>query len=502
MLNKRPSYFIRSTINPDKYVIDYDINDLVKKHTQPKDWLNHLHNDLLKFWDCSDAITMEYSLFPTFRGNHGQVLNPDGKDLPPEIIEAIKDPETKDLIDLERNYIKMHSRQTYAYGIAYHITGEEKYLQLCKKGAYSMIQNAKDDSHGLFTNQNRISGTWGDSQKERNSQELAYGLLGIGMYYYLTHDPYALHTILECKEYIFRNYFSRGKGYFTWLPSDIASKAVDISAQLDQLYAYMLLVTPALPEPYQTQWKSDLKMIVNILIKRFYSERYGFFWGNESSEKNHSFGNSHTDFGHSVKTFWLIYQIGCYLDETSFINFARPNIDAVLADAYVAPDRNTPGSWGRRYNKDGSFDNTKEWWQLAELDQACGILSLNDPSYLAYLNETYKYWFQFMIDKEYGEIWHMVDGDTNEPILKYPKIHQWKACHHSFEHCLFGYLISSQIKNSDFILYYAFTDKSEVNYNRVRPYFFDAYIKKTDMEYFHQIDDDTNKIKVKFNSLH
>lgn len=369
------------------------------------------------------------------------------------------------------------------------------YLKQCKKGVESLI-NAMDGNHGMYTRQERNSGRWGQARGDRNSQDLAYGLLGLCMYYFLTHDETVLHHVIKVKNYIFDTYFDEGKGYLTWLPKDNMDNSVEIVAQLDQIYAYMLFVTPSLPEPYKSDWKKDLKKLVDILIYRFYSERYEFFWGQNTSSGTRSLGNAHTDFGHSVKTMWLILMTGVLLDEMSYVTFARQKIDKVLKEAYISKDK----SWGRRFDENGDMDKDKEWWILAELDQATAILSLNDPSYLKYLNNTYSYWFKYMVDYENGEIWHMVDGDTNQPIIRYPKAHSWKTTLHSFEHALFGYMTSSQIKGENFELYYSFAKEQDAE--SAAPYIFRA--NKVGVDFYQEVSfmEDRNRIvKVTYNTL-
>lgn len=316
------------------------------------------------------------------------------------------------------------------------------------------------------------------------------------MYYFLTHDKTVLHHIIQVKDYIFETYFDEGKGYVTWLPKGNMDNSVEIVAQLDQIYAYMLFVTPSLPEPYQSEWKKDLKNLVDILIYRFYSERYEFFWGQDTESGVKRLGADHTDFGHSVKTMWLILMTGVLLHDMSYVIFAREKIDRILKEAYIAKDK----CWGRRFDENGKMDKDKEWWILAELDQATAILSLNDPSYLHYLNHTYAYWFNYMVDHENGEIWHMVDGETNEPVLRYPKVHSWKTSLHSFEHALFGYMTSSQIKGESFELYYAFAEDEDVT--QAAPYIFRA--NKVSVDKYQELSfmEDKNKVvKITYNAL-
>lgn len=472
------------------------VDKLKNEALEPQAWMDHLTNDLLKFWDREDAYTFKGGLFPTYRSNKGELI-PE-KDYPEEIKAALADDDTKGLIDLQNNYIRAHSRQTYAYGIAFHMTGQTKYLELCRKGALALM-DALDGNHGMYVKRNVNTQKWDTKYKERTSQDLAYGLTGLGMYYFLTHDSSTLYRMLQIKDYIFKTYMDDGKGYLTWYPKYEPDSQIQIVAQLDQLYAYMLMVTPSLPEPYCSMWKKDLKKIADILITQFYSEKYQFFWGTEDQADSMSLGTDHTDFGHSVKTFWVILKVGELLGDPFYIEFARPKIDKILKEAYIEET----GTWARRYNSDGSLDTDKEWWILAELDQAAEILSIHDPLYYEYLNTTHRYWMDTMVDHEYGEIWHMVGGEDNKPLINYPKIHSWKTSLHSFEHALFGYMTAARVKGKTFDVYYALPKTERVSHRTVSPYMFFGNVTAMDKgSKVPSLPDDNIIFKITYNGLH
>ncbi|MCM1524836.1 MAG: hypothetical protein NC120_10305 [Ruminococcus sp.] len=444
-----------------------NVRELISEAVGPEKWVEHLKNDLMKFWDRPDAYEMQDGLFPTYRSNKGDKINPNN--LPEELKAALADKDTAGLVETDNNFIRAHSRQTYAYGIAFHMTGIPKYLELCRKGALALV-DAMDGNYGMFVKKSISTKEWDCDRMSRTSQDLAYGLTGLGMYYFLTHDAGIMHRIIQIKDYIFKTYMDDGKGYITWYPKHENEKdsQVQIVAQLDQLYAYMLMITPSLPEPYRTVWKKDMKKIADILITQFYSEHYEFFWGTEDTSESMSLGTDHTDFGHSVKTFWVILKIGELLGDPFYVDFARPKIDKILKEAYIEQT----GSWARRFNEDGSLDTDKEWWILAELDQAAEILSMHDPWYYNYLNNTHRYWFDKMVDHEYGEIWHMVSGSDDTPMPNYPKVHNWKTSLHSFEHALFGYMTAARLKGQEIEVYYALPEWERVSHLTVAPYMF------------------------------
>lgn len=501
----RPDCFVKvSDVNGEPAAVTattYDIEALIHDSYDPKVWRDHLVNDLMKFWMKPEVKSLDGDLFATYITNEGKKLPENEEDWSPEFKAAKNSPVMGSLITPEYNFVRGHSRQTYAYGIAYHMTGNHEYLEMCKKGAEALM-NAVDKNHGLYTRQERKSGKWLEPREQRISQDLAYGITGLAMYYFITHDEETLHTILQAKDYIFRTYYDLGRELFTWYPMNRDMGDVEIVAQLDQIYAYMMFLTPALPEPYQTEWKGHLKDIAELLITRFYSERYEFFWGTDNrndGDDSKQLGTDHTDFGHSIKTMWLIYKIGLLVHETSYVTFAREKMDKILKEAYNTETK----SWNRRYNADGSIDQDKEWWILAELDQACEILTLHDPSYLNYLNNTAKYWFDYMVDKKNGEIYHWVNASDNQPNIEYPKVHCWKTSLHSFEHALFGYMTAAEIKGKEFNLYYAFKSKDEVEKTAV-PYMFRAKMVKVeaDAEAIECMPGENKSFKVTYKALH
>lgn len=474
------------------------VQELIDNAVEPRVWKDHMVKDLMKFWDKPAATELLGDLFPTYRTNKGELLPKDPEEWPEEIKKALADPNTAGLIMPDYNFVRAHSRQTYAYGIAFHMTGEPRYLELCRKGAMALCK-AMDGNYGMYVNQQHQSETWDTDRNARTSQDLSYGLTGLGMYYFLTHDPSVLHRILQVKDYIFKWYMDDGRGYLTWYPKHTKDAQVQIVAQLDQLYAYMLMLTPSLPEPYKSIWKKDMKKIADILITQFYSEKYQFFWGIEDKSSSMSLGSDHTDFGHSVKTFWVIQKIGELLGDPFYINFARPKIDQIIQAAFIEET----GSWARRLDADSKLDTDKEWWILAELDQACEILSIHDPSYYTYLNRTHRYWLDKMVDHEHGEIWHMVSSANDKPMIQYPKIHNWKTSLHSFEHALFGYMTASRIKDTEFELYYALPEWERVSHRSVAPYMFFGNVVDIRTENKIAFMPDGNRVcKVTFNGLH
>ncbi|MDR2889140.1 MAG: AGE family epimerase/isomerase [Lachnospiraceae bacterium] len=530
-LSSTAKSYIEKTAQSYKYKHDpyLNIKNLINLHRDliiaddfegSNRWIEHLENELMRFWMKPEVKDMSKGLFRSFLINDGKHLpGLDAVDQwPAELRKAIQkdengnySAEAGDLLEgpeknADKNFVRVHSRQTFAYGVAYNMTGKPEYFELCRKGAYALMELIGNNG-SMFTRQHLSKGDFINDTKTRTSQDLAYGMTGIAFYYYLTHDEAVLDKIRALKNYIFDNYFHQGKEVFTWLPHKNTSKeqSVELVAHLDQLYAYMLWLTPSLPAKEKNEYKADMKRIADIMIEKFYSEVYGTFWGASTSSDMQTLGTSHTDFGHSVKAMWVIYQVGIWTDQIYYVNFARQKIHAILESAFDVSN----GSWNRRILDDGSIDRDKEWWGLAELNQAAALLAIKDPSYLQYLNKTYAFWFKNMIDYKHGEIWHVLDGETLYPKQMFPKAHCWKNGLHSLEHCLFGYLTSKQILGENIELYYAFTSIDEVKHQTVTPYLFKANIidqavitKNNEEVLINDGDVDRLNIKVTFEFLH
>ena len=80
-----------------------------------------------------------------------------------------------------------------------------------------------------------------------------------------------------------------------------------------------------------------------------------------------------------------------------------------------------------------------------------------------------------MVDRLNHEIWHMVSGDTNTPIVAFPKQHSWKNALHSFEHALVSYIFAQQLHSLPARLFYAF--EVEPPHTDINPYFYIGRVK-------------------------
>ena len=363
----------------------------------------------------------------------------------------------------------MQSRQTYFYGVAYHLTGDPKMLELARDGVQYLRANALEKATGSAVSWLQ-EGASGPRVLARTSQDLAYAQLGMAMYYYLTRDAGVLEDLLRLEEHIFGKYWDARWGMLRWVVEgdDRAEEArQELVAQLDQVNAYLLLLAPILPEPHRARWKEHLVALARVMIDRYYAPEQHLFWGTIHSAADRSLGSRHTDFGHTAKALWMIERIGRLTGEKDLVFFAHREGSEVLTRAFLPES----GSWGSRPRTDGSVDPDKEWWIYAELDQLAATLALLDRREARYLARTYDYWLRHMVDHRDHEVWGFVRAADGAPSGG-PKIHQWKSGYHSAEHALVAYLTGQALRGEPATLYYAFAEPTIP----VRPYFFSGRV--------------------------
>jgi len=105
-------------------------------------WRKHVTDELLPFWTMPDALGAPIGNFPTFRCNDGTLYRAEAPC--PELAKAPGYIST----ELGRDYTRMKSRQTFLYGVAFHITGEERYLEYARAGVAWLREHAYERDTG------------------------------------------------------------------------------------------------------------------------------------------------------------------------------------------------------------------------------------------------------------------------------------------------------------------------------------------------------------------
>jgi mannose/cellobiose epimerase-like protein (N-acyl-D-glucosamine 2-epimerase family) len=440
-------------------------------------WRQHVTDDIMPFWTTPDALGTPIGNFPTFRCNDGTAFHADAPcpELahPPEWIAS----------ELGRDYTRMKSRQTFLYGVAFHITGDERYLEYARAGVAWLRDHAYERDTGSAVTYWSGGGP-SPAVEQRTAQDLAYAQVGLAFYYYLTRDPDVLADVIRLERQLMEQYWEPSPeppgGMLRWVLADGDTPGdahrQELVSQLDQINAYMLLVAPLIEDDRLARpWRRDLVLLARVVKDRFFAPEQGMFWGTLQDSSSRKLGSRHTDFGHSMKSLWMLYLTGQRMGERDLVDFARPLV-APLLERAAQPS----GCWASKPNPDGSLDRESQWWIFAELDQAAATLAGREPSaapYARYLAASYDCWFTRFVDHRQHDVWSFVSADWTPTTFDHGgplKIFHWKNGYHVMEHALVALITTAGLTGQSLPLYYAFI-KTPAR-DRIRPYYFDGTI--------------------------
>ncbi|WP_438269703.1 AGE family epimerase/isomerase [Photobacterium sanguinicancri] len=436
------------------------------------DWLNHVADGLAPYWMMDSAQGTPVGNFPTFRCDNGAILNT----VQPcnELNKGWISP------NFDREYTRMKSRQIYAYGVIFHLTGDLQALALAKKGAYYLIDHLQDKKNGGFISYTH-KGKSGLDWQQRTSQDQAYALVGLAMYYYLTQDPKVEQVLIQQQAFIFDKYRLTDDQGLAWVLVDSeedSAKQRELVAQLDQINGYLLLVAPLLPPKAKAKWEQDLGWLTQVMLNQYQSEKEQRFYGAIHHKAVMMQDAKHNDFGHTIKAYWMTYLSGRLLDQPSWVETGLKGMKYTLKQAQYSQDFDlvqpffsdtlsakwqgeTIPAWQSR-----PYSNGTSSWEWAELDQAAMTVSLLDGSMKDTLKYTLPTFMDAWVDHQYG-------GVGLNP--KSTKAFHWGNGYHQFEHALVGYLYAQQIDGKSAELYYARPKNSETP---LQPYYFKAEVSK------------------------
>ncbi|HEX2688756.1 MAG TPA: hypothetical protein VHN14_19170 [Kofleriaceae bacterium] len=436
-------------------------------------WRQHVTDEIMPFWLTPDALGTPIGNFPTFRCNDGTAFRPEAPC--PELAK----PPGWIAPELGRDYTRMKSRQTFLYGVAFHITGDERFLEYARAGVAWIRQHAYEHDTGSAVTY-WSDGTPGPPPDQRTTQDLAYAQVGLAFYYYLTRDPDVLADLLRLEHHIMTNYWEPSSaspgGMLRWVRADGDTpgdaRRQELVSQLDQINAYMLLLAPLLEdERVARDWQRDLVVLARVVKDQFFAPEHGMFWGTLHDPAERTLGSRHTDFGHSMKSLWMLYLTGQLTGRRDLVEFARPLI-APLLERAAQPS----GCWASGLRRDGELDRGSQWWIFAELDQAAATLAGREPTpapYARYLARSYDCWFTRFVDHRNHDVWPGIPPDWTETTFRDQqplKTFHWKNGYHAMEHALVALITTAGLTGQDLALYYAFVKTPPRE--RIQPYYF------------------------------
>ena len=431
------------------------------------DWIYQVDSLIMPFWMTQEAIGNPVGNFPAYRYSDGSII--DSGNINYDVLNpAFTQYYMSNTDSLRRDFLRVKSRMIYGYCIAFHLTGNEDYLVIAKLALDFLIDQGAFVENSAITFWD-VEGNAHPDILQRNSQDLAYALLGPTTYFYLTGDVEVLKMIMRIHEFTWEKYYEQSDlkentKLMKWVLEDFEddkANAKDLIGPMDQLNAYLVLLARMAPDSLATELNNRSRILDYSLNDNFYSEDYNLFWGRLD---NKTFDAPNTDFGHSIKTFWMIYVAAKLTGDEGLEDFAEKGARRLFSTAY-----RENGSWYSKYKNDSlKKDPAILGFQYMELDQMAATLSFSDTSiYSQYLKYTYPYFEKNLLD--YGAL--TADG---EPISFGFKVGWFAGNFHNMEHALIGYLSTANYHNDDIILYYAFAN--DPIKEKIQPYHYDADI--------------------------
>jgi mannose/cellobiose epimerase-like protein (N-acyl-D-glucosamine 2-epimerase family) len=355
------------------------------------------------------------------------------------------------LIEETRRWPRMMGRQIFTYAVAFMLTGEPKYLVQAKAGVDWLVAHAWDQEYGGWYGILNEDGTPNQPYAPKYAQDMAYAAQGLAAYFFTTRDPLAEEYLLKTYQVI-RETMWDGENNRVWDGIDrTMAREVDQSrggwelvAILDQINAYMMISQPYLSQAEdRAAWEDTLILMGQSLIDHFLKD--GYFWGQHAAPPR---GGRHVDFGHTLKSFWMLNRMAQEFDvpafEATVQEYAPHWIDLAYDEEY--------GFWGSTMSSWDSARYGSSWWIYVECQQFASTLNLsNDGAYTAKLTNTSRGWLEHFVDKEYGEVFQGIDrqGNTGDPpVYSNFKSSEWKNGFHSAEHALIMYLHGRMLEGS------------------------------------------------------
>lgn len=399
-------------------------------------WKQHWVNDLAPYWVMPQAVGSPQGNYPTYRTMRGEPTS------------------------RTERYTRMMGRQIYTYCMGYAMTGDETLLERARVGVEWLLAHGKDPAGGYFTrldvNGNGIGG------EPKYAQDLSYVMLGYAAWWFVTRDPAAEQELLAARDLLFdpnKYWDATNKRIRDGMNSNLTAEVDqtddngwELVAQLDPVNAFLGLSQPILSSPTRrVQVLEDLRTLGQTMVTNFRDPQAGIFWGTTTL---HSWGQRHLDWGHTLKTYWMLLQIDKKLPDHPFQQVVLGTAPVLLDRAYDAPW----GRWGKRPNSPAD-DYGNDWWIYAELDQLTATLNMLDRAQQDRLATTAGHWRSDFYDPRVGEVVPSIkrdgswgyswgDGDT-------AKCNEWKSGFHSTEHALVLYLAGRDLEGQAAELHFA-----------------------------------------------
>ena len=420
-------------------------------------WLRHLREDLLPYWEMPVALGEPLGNFPTWRDELGQL-----------------DPERGTF-----RGVSTLARGVYGYSVAFHLTGDEKYLTYARAGLEWLDKYGRDAKGGWYHDLLDTGAPRNPTTSNRELFDLASVGMAYGAYFNITRDPKAEEGLLGVHDLIFSKYRNPITGDFLDALGPDMETPVDLGRGSGQDITNLLVPGAATLLPYadllsdaerRAQFRKGLRTVVDVLILRHRNTstpETWWFWGRAGRREHVA---AETDFGHTIKSHELINNANQVFPDRPW-NFMASDRDVMLGRAW--------DDAAARWHQDmDSFDPAavvpeSNWWTHAEADQTLAALDLReDFTRSDWLARSAGTWLDTFVDPEFPhEVWSRPRSDDALSVKE--KAGRGKNMYHVFEHALVMFLHGRAMEGRPAELHYALPEDLALT-GEAEPYWFDA----------------------------
>jgi mannose/cellobiose epimerase-like protein (N-acyl-D-glucosamine 2-epimerase family) len=423
-------------------------------------WLRHLREELLPYWEVPDALGTPVGNFPSFRDQEGNL-----------------DPARGTF-----RGVSTLARGVYGYSVAFHLTGDERYLTYARAGLEWVEEHGFDPVNGGWYHDLADTGAPLDATDDKQLFDLASLGMAYGMYFNVTRDPWAEQGLLGVRDLIFQRYRNAANGRFFDARSADMSRSVDLGGNGGDIVnllipgtALLLPNADLLTEPARReQFRADLRVVTQALIDQHRNKtapETWWFWGRTGRIGVQT--AAQTDFGHTIKSHEMIHNANQVFADRPWDSLAADR-DILLSKAWDEP--------AARWHDDlldfatGAVELDSQWWVHDEADQTLAALDLReDFARSEWLARSAQGWFDSFVDPAYPhETWQRPfrDGTFPQPGGD-EKSGRGKNMYHAFEHVLVMYLHGRAMEGVPAELHYALPADVALT-AEAEPYWFDA----------------------------
>ena len=421
-------------------------------------WLRHLREDLLPYWELPEAFGTPIGNFPSFRDGQGNL-----------------DPARGTF-----RGVSTLARGVYGYSVAFHLTGEERYLTYARAGLEWLETHGVDSVRGGWYHDLTETGDPLDPTAHKQLFDLASVGMAYGMYFNVTRDPWAEAGLLRVRDLVFDQYRDPVSGAFfdartadMSQPFDLGGNGGDITNLLVPGTALLLPYADLLAGPARRdQFRDDLRVVTQTLIDQHRHQtppNTWWFWGRTARRIHLA---AQTDFGHNIKSHEMVHNANQVFADRPWDELAADR-EVLLAKAW---DESAARWHDDLVNFTGGVELDSQWWVHAEADQTLAALDLHeDFARSGWLARSAQGWFDSFVDPAFPyETWQrpLRDGTFPQPGGD-EKSGRGKNMYHAFEHTLVMYLHGRAMEEVPAELHYALPEGTALT-AEAEPYWFDA----------------------------